>query len=54
MPRNSRIQMVGKLELRGIEALANEAGALEWELWRDWRALRDASVKGDPEASEGG
>lgn len=37
MPRNSRIQMVGKLEVRDIEALADEARELERELHREWQ-----------------
>jgi hypothetical protein len=53
MPRNSRIQMVGKLEVREIEALADEARELERELHLAWRQGQTAPCQ-QPLANESG
>jgi hypothetical protein len=45
MPRNSRIQMVGKLEVRDIEALADETRELERELRSAWRQGQTRPLK---------
>ena len=50
MPRNSRIEMVGKLEGRATEALADETRELERELRTAWRSR--LATTGDEAADE--